>query len=93
LLIAGLVAWRRWRGRRASDSAGGTTDQGTRRGTSTATGDSTDRSTSAGADQSAANRTLARVIRVGAGGDCQCHPDRQRTWCNKPFHREISSFV
>jgi hypothetical protein len=58
-----------WCGRRAPDGADGTAGEATHQRPTAATGQSADRSARAGAQQSAANRPLARIIRICAGSN------------------------
>jgi hypothetical protein len=81
------------RGCHAAGSANGASDKAARESASATTGEASDRGTGARADERTAGCPLAGVIRVGTGGDRKCDTDRQGTWCNKPFHGEMSSFL
>ena len=70
------VAGRRRRGGRPPDGADAATDQRADRGPAAAAGDRPQRRAGAGAESGAAQRALARVVRVGAGGEAD--RDRER---------------
>jgi hypothetical protein len=80
--------------RRGNSAANGTdaaADQGASRSASPATGQATNRCAGAGADQPAADRALARIIRVGAGRSAKRNAGQQNQFGQGQSHRWVSS--
>ena len=75
-----IIARRRRRGRDTADRPDSAADQCTRRRAAAAAGDRPDGSAGAGAQKRAADGPLARVVRIGAGGERQYQAKAQYKW-------------
>ena len=84
--VAARRRWRRRSSRSAGYGAGSPADCSTEGGTMTAADRTPDRSPCPGAEQAAADRALARIIRVRAGGQRQYQPGGNDAWSDQSHH-------